>query len=119
VGSPEDIVIEHREAEYYGEGLLMVPFSLRIDCLVEYAISKSVYYSLPDEKAKSISVTDLNDYYYDAEEHFILKVAGQLAISLGADENATNLEPQTIEHLLENADAEIDSINEIEILANA
>ena len=119
VGSPEEIVIEHREAEYYGEGLIMVPFSLKIDCLVEYAISKSVYYSLPDEKAASISVTDLNDYYYDAEEHFILKVVGQLAISLGTDENATDFGSSTIEHLLENADARIDSIVEMEILDNA
>jgi hypothetical protein len=119
VGSPEEIVIEHGEAEYYGAGLMMVPFSLKVDCLVEYAISKSVYYSLPDEKAALISVTDLDDYYYDAEEHFIVKVIGLLAISLGTDENSTDLGTSTIEHLLGTAEVEIDSIVEMEILDNA
>ncbi len=119
VGTPKDIVIEHGEAEYYGEGLIVVPFSLEVDCLVEYAISKSVYYSLPDEKAALVSVTDLNDYYYEAEEHFMLRVVGQLAISIGADENATDFATSTIERLLENAEVEIDSIVEMEILDNA
>jgi hypothetical protein len=69
--SLEDISIDKEEVEYYGDGEFTIPFHTAVEARLNYAIYISDYYCLPEEKAKNISKSELNDHYYDAEEKII------------------------------------------------
>lgn len=79
----EDLEFDFDNVEYYGEGEISIPFCAKIpDCTVTYAIQKGEYHMLDHSKQKRISVDDLTEHYYDAEEEFTVTVMGTLLVKL-------------------------------------
>jgi len=116
IGDPRDIEILTDDAEYYGDALFVIPISFYTECLVNYALFKSDFYVLDDERTAQISISDLNDHYFDAEEYYDLFVKGLLVINLGSEaiehEGVSN---EQLREMLEELEISLDSIEEIEV----
>jgi len=103
VNDPHEISFYYESVEYYGGTDVGVRFEAYVECDVSYSIFISDYYALPDEKSAHMSISELNDHYYDAEENFTVKVTGTLSLTLNPeelrDENVgDNSLIQTIKH---------------------
>ncbi len=68
--------------QYLGGGVLLIPFSGTAEALLNFAIFKSDYYVMDDDEAKSLSITDLNDHYFDAEMNAPIEFSGYVEISI-------------------------------------
>ena len=80
---PEDVGLDFDEAEYYGKGVIPLPFEFEMEILATYYIFKSDYYCLNEERAKNISVSEYdNRHYFKAEEDFSLTVTGRIAVTV-------------------------------------
>lgn len=80
---PTNIGLDFEESEYYGGGVIVVPFEFEMTVIADYYIFKSDYYVLDEKRAESISVSEYdNRHYYEAGEEFNLAVRGKIAISL-------------------------------------
>ncbi len=114
VGQPTNLDLDVSNYKDYGSGLFVLPFSLRVECLLNYCIFKADYYALSDEKSKYISISECNDHYYDAEEDYELDVMGSIALKVDPDELAKEVSHDIdLEYLLKQADISIDSIAKI------
>lgn len=116
IGDPEDIEIFANDAEYFGQGLFVIPVTFSSECLLNYVIYMSDFYSLPNEKAEQISISELNDHYFDAEEYYNLSVLGYVALNFGS--LALESEDVSDEQLLvlaEKVDINLDSVETIEV----
>lgn len=119
IGRAEDIEIQTTEVGYYGEGLFVVPVEFSIDCLISYAIFKMDFWTLSEEKAKYISISELNDHYYDAEEDYSLSV--EASISLDFETVVFESNDSTDEELAklgEDVDIALDSIDEVNVASD-
>lgn len=116
IGDPREIEMLTDDAEYYGDGLFVIPISFYSECLVNYALFKSDFYVLDDERAAQISISDLNEHYFDVEEYYDLFVKGLVAVNLGSE--AIELEgvnDDQLRGMLEEVEINLDSIEEIEV----
>jgi rRNA-processing protein FCF1 len=82
VGIPEDLTFDFDNADFYGGSEIGIPFSTTIECQLNYAIYKADYYLLDPDKMDRISITELNDHYYDADETYDVDVVGILSVGL-------------------------------------
>ena len=57
-----------------------------------------------------------SDHYYDAEEHYEVRVEGVLAIKFGAAVESPEVSNDDVERLLEDAEIKVDSIEELSIV---
>jgi len=87
IGDPETINLKFGDTKLYGDSRFVIPFNLKVECLLTYCIFKSDYYALDDEKAENISIDDWNDHYYEAEEYYLLKVEGLVSVNILEDED--------------------------------
>jgi len=86
---------------------------------LNYAIHKSDYLSLSDKQIANISMSELNDHYFDATEQHNLHVEGTLSISLDADKLAeANLTDEDIGKLIDTADYQVE-VEEVEAAPNS
>lgn len=116
VGSPEDVVLDVNGAVDHGEGLFVVPVSLRVECLLDYAIFKGDFYAIPDEMSSQIGISELNDHYYGAEEYFELQVEGLLSFEVDAVAlKSSDLGEDDLTDILQNANVSVDSITTVEV----
>jgi hypothetical protein len=116
IGNPEDIDILLCEVEYYGDGLFVVPVAFYSECLVSYAIFKSDFYCLTEERSEQISISDLNDHYYDAEEDYVLSIKGSVTIDFGSAEvESEDIGDKRLTELAEDVEISLESVEEIEI----
>lgn len=119
VGEPQDIELFPEDSEYYGEGLIVLPFSLEVECLLYYSLFKADFYILDDERAEKISISELNDHFFDAEEDYNLRVEGVLSIQVKAESlEMPEIEDEQMIDMLMDAEIQIDSISEIEIMSD-
>ena len=115
---PSADVIEFfdHDAEFYGDGVFVLPFSILDHCIVSYPLFKSDYWIMDDEDIASISVTELNEHYYDAEQEVPVHVAGQLAVEIDGMKLATgDLEEKEIVALLARSKCALDSITDLRV----
>lgn len=118
VDEPTDLAIDIDAAVDHGDGLFVVPFSLRTECLLDYAIFKADFYTLPDEKSDRISTSELNKHYYAAQEYYNLRVEGLLSVEVDAEAlRSSDLSEDDLLAILGDADISIDSIEHIEVVA--
>lgn len=103
-------------AEFLGDGDFIVPFSARLIVGLSYAIFKSDYYALPDDQASAMSISDLNDHYFDVEEERTVEVRGMLTFEvpegLLVDPNS---ESDAIADSVVEAEFYVDSVSSIEL----
>ena len=82
VYDPHEITFDYESVDYYGDTDIGFRFEAFVECEVSYAIFISDYYSLSDDESARISISELNDHYYDAEQTFTVKVTGTLSLTL-------------------------------------
>jgi hypothetical protein len=101
---------------YLGEGVFVVPFTLKCTSLVDYCIFKADYYGMPSERSESIHVQDWNDHYFLAEETYDLVVHGTLAVRLDSSVEESNVKKADIERLLKDAEIKFDEFEDISVV---
>lgn len=84
VYEPHELSFDFDNVDYYGESDIGVPFEALVECEVNYAIFKSDYFTLSEEKMKRISIGERNDHYFDADETYEVNVEGTLSLTLDA-----------------------------------
>lgn len=117
-GLLSDIMLDWSSADYYGDGVIVLPFEATLDdVLVSYSIFKADYHVLGEERASGISISECNRHYYDAEEHISVRVCGEVSLEISPErfENE-ELERSDLLDLLPEATVKFDSVSEIELL---
>ena len=115
VYDPHEINFEYGSVEYYGDTDIGVRFEALVECQINYAIFISDYYSLSDEESARISISDLNDHYYDAEETFTVQVTGTLSLTLNEDDlEDEDMEEDALTDAIKHAHHSLE-VDEIEI----
>jgi len=110
-GMVTEVTFDFDEMHYYGESKFGLPVSFRCDdVLATYYIFKADYYTLAEKDLPA--VTDHNDHYFEAEEHFSLRVEAVLDIHIDLKKIAES-EPLSISTVRPEA---IDSIEEVEVV---
>jgi len=113
-----NIELQSDDIAYYGEGYILVPFSAWVEVLGSYCIYKADYYTLDEERARRISISEHNDHYYDAEEDFTVQVTGTLRIVLGEEAfTSVPMDEPRLASALSAAEKKIDEIHDIEVLS--
>lgn len=109
------IGVERHQLQYLGDGTFLVPFAVRVDCLLDYFIFIADYYALGDDRTASIGTSSWNDHNYAAEETYTLVVEGLVSINLGADVGQGEITEDGVASLLTPDAISIDSIEEISV----
>lgn len=81
VGELRELDIITRAVEDYGEGLFVLPFSAKIECLIQYYMPKSDYWGSEPE-AKPSSAVDWNDHVFQVEDYYDLTVTGTIGFQI-------------------------------------
>jgi PIN domain len=119
VDEAEQISFDFAAMQYLGGGQLLLPFMCRVEVYLDYPIFKSDYHLMNEEEASAISVSEYGSrHYLEAEEVRIVEVKGIISIGLDlkmVPEGETVLDQ--LDNLVEDADVEVNSIEEV-ILAN-
>ena len=105
VGSPHRIAFSFDQVMYYGGSEISIPFTAWVECELSYSISKAKFHTLSEWRTDRIGKGELNDYYYEADELFMLDVVGALSVEIPVDvlENA-NATDQDIEASITDGD---------------
>lgn len=82
VDDAESIEYNAKDAIYYGDGSIGLPFEATVGVLADYAIFKSDWDSLPFRRQTHVSVRERNERYYGVEESLTLAVGGLLVVQL-------------------------------------
>ena len=115
VNTPHEVSFNFDKVDYYGEGELGVPFEASVECEVNYAIFKSDYFSLSEEKMKDISIGERNEHYFDADENYVVDVQGVLSLKLHAEMlKEDKISDDEIRDTMKAADSDLE-IDEVEI----
>ncbi|MFK5894592.1 MAG: hypothetical protein QM504_15330 [Pseudomonadota bacterium] len=109
---PESIQLDFDDFSYYGNGKFGVPFTLNIMVSAVFYILKSEYYSMQNDGVHLPSVTDNNEYTYEAEDEFNVKVEGTVSIDLSAN----NIDLNDIKKYISDEEIVIDYIDDITII---
>lgn len=114
----DDVEVDWSHPEYYGGGVVGVEFTGVLEATLSYAIFKADYWGMPESQGSRISISDLNDHYFDAEEEYSVRVRGRLVMEL--DEACLHSDDEITQGDLEDAisDAElsIDAIHELQVV---
>ena len=78
----DSLEIETEDAQYYGDGQIVVKFKMMADALLNYAVFKADYYSMDDKTSARIGTSPLNKHYYDAEEIYPLEISGTISLEV-------------------------------------
>jgi hypothetical protein len=108
-----NIVFNYSLAKYYGEGIIVIPFELKAEALVDYYLFKSDYYTMNQDRAHQLSISDHNDHYFWVEEDLPLIVSGKISIQL----NIKSLENEDVD-LFDYDLITFDAIEEIAVAAS-
>lgn len=118
-GTPENITFDIDRAEYYGKGVIVVPFSAETEILADYFIFKGDYYSLDDDRIGKIHICDSewNDHYMAVQEYFNARIAGAISFTI-QESLLTNetFDADSTESAILDADGTIDEVHEITII---
>lgn len=103
---PEDIELDFGDAAYFGGGEFGIPFKATLYVTGFYYLFKGDAYR---SEGRSVSLSDHNDHYYEAEEEFEVDVDGLVKISCNRDA----LDPGEIDAAI--TDVSLDSIGSIRL----
>lgn len=116
VDDPQKIEFDFDKVEYYGSTEIGVPVEAVTECRVSYAIFKADYYVLDEDEQAKMSISELNDHYYDAERDYDIKITGTLQTKLDEkkllNEKIKNAE---LRELLEDAEYKL-NVDEMKIV---
>lgn len=117
-GLKQDVVIEgFTSAQYYGDGVVVVPFSTQAEIVAEYELSPVEYHSLSVKRVEQILISEREEARYKAEETFSLGVVGTISIKVNSQKILEyNLSEEDIKTLIDGAELNIDSIDQKELI---
>ena len=87
IGEAEEIILNLENLKLNSNYQFIIPFKIKVECLLTYFIFKSDYYTLDESQMESISIDDWNDHYYEAEEYYLLEVEGLVSVNILEDED--------------------------------
>jgi PIN domain len=104
---PEDIEIDFDEAAYFGDGEFGIPFRATLHVTGFYYLFKGDVYR---SEGRSVSLSDHNDHYYEAEEQFEVAVKGLVKVICDRDA----IDPGEIDAAI--TDLSIDSLGAVQLV---
>lgn len=115
--SSEGVVGEVRldlgNLNYFGDGEFELPVEFDAEALIEYFIEKGEYYSLPETEQPSVS--EWNDYVYEAESEESVRATGTLRIAASLETLGQFFEdPNSVD--IGDFEISIDSVDTIKLL---
>lgn len=111
VGQAQSIVYDPTAVNYYGDGIVVLPFQAEVEVLANYDLYKGDWAGLPDSRSARISISDWSDHYYDAEETFVIEVSGVLTIQFDdALLESVTLDETTLLQGLKSAEFEVEDV---------
>lgn len=118
-----NIELDFKNPIYYGENQIGVKFSLEVEVNADYYIYKADYYSMLDEDS-TISVSDWNNHYFQAEDEFNIKVTGIVSVKINTKEldlvEISKLEEEELDDYFHDvyseAEVNIESIENIDLI---
>lgn len=115
---PVDIGLDWDHAEYYGDGIISVPFDFNTWVLAGYYIFKGDYYTIDEDRMEHIGISEYgNRHYYQAQEEFQLNIVGKLALSLDLGViDHDDLLIDNLEHVLKKISVEASEIEEVTVV---
>ena len=117
---PSNIGLDIEAAEYYGSGVIEIPFKFKMPVVADYYIFKPDYYVLDEKRAEGISVIEYdNRHYFEAEENLDVEVCGKIVITL--DLSSVTKGKNIIEYLddiIESTVIEISKISDVSVIQN-
>ncbi|MEQ9621176.1 NACHT domain-containing protein [Coleofasciculus chthonoplastes] len=87
IGEAKEIILNVEKLKVSSNYQFIIPFKLKVECLLTYFIFKADYYTLDDAQIEGISIGDWNDHYYEAEEYYLLEVEGFVSVNILEDED--------------------------------
>lgn len=81
VGDLRELEVNTAAVEDYGDGLFVLPFSTKTECLIQFYMLKADYWGLEPEMTPR-SATDWNDHVFQVEEYYDLAVSGTLGFQI-------------------------------------
>ncbi len=87
VGEAKEIILNVEQLKINSNYKFIIPFKLKVECLLTYFIFKADYYTLDESQMESISIDDWNDHDYEAEEYYLLEVEGLVSVNIVEDED--------------------------------
>jgi hypothetical protein len=118
VDSLRDLRLEWTDAEYYGADNVIVPVAFLTNVYADSYIFKADWYAMTDEETKNIGITDHNEHYFEAEAEYEVEVRGKMSLALGIDLAEQLYDAQDFEDALQNAQVALDSVDDIEVIAD-
>lgn len=108
------------EAEYYGDGVISMPFEFEMTALADFYIFKSDWYCMPEDQSSKISISEYdNKHYFEAEQEFELHVRGTIAISLDLSSAAHGPEfVSSLRPILDAMQIEMSEIEEVTVITD-
>ena len=117
VDSPTDVKLEIDQAIDHGEGLIVIPLSLRTEALLNYAIFRGDYHLLSIDKIKKIDLSDRNRHYFDADEYYQLEVEGTVSVeALTLSMEPSKSSEEVARQFMSNIELKIDSIESLTVV---
>jgi len=103
-------------AEYYGEGRIGIPFTFETRVDAVSALFKSDYYAMSDEASAAISISELNEHYFEVEGQYGILVMGLVVVDVPSDLAATTLALDALPSLVEAATVRIDKVDDVVVV---
>ena len=91
-----------KEAEYYGDGNISIPFTAALYCDLNFTIHKSDFYKMSDAEMSAMCITSDSDHYFDVFQQFPISITGDLSISPDAAKLQEDLPDDALRQLLQN-----------------
>ena len=76
-GEITNLVVDNAGFEDYGDGVIVLPFSAKCDCIVEYFLPKFILWGLEGKFAPS-SYQDWNDHVFCVDQYHNLTIQGRI-----------------------------------------
>jgi len=100
--------------QYYGDGVLVLPFDAQVRITAEYDLTSTEYHHLSIKRAEQILYSDSDE---TAIESFTLSVAGKISIKVDSLRILeANLSEENIKSLADGSKFDIDSIEQKELI---
>jgi hypothetical protein len=88
--------------DHYGDAELGIPFTASVECELNCSIYKGDYCSFHD--TEGISIGELNDHYYDADQDYIITIARYITVMIDpTDLESDGLTDEDLQDLINDA----------------
>lgn len=114
-GPPMNFEIDIDNADDLGEGVMLVPFNADVECMLQYYMQKSDYYSLDEEVFARLSASVQNDHVMQIEEDRLIDVRGVMSVEIDVEMlESHNGTEEDVSSLLAQMSVAVEDIEELD-----